>query len=149
MKVLEYYFTIEFQWLDNWFSKSGVCHAKINPSQEFINKNQYIDYTILDRLFIGPGFQSYESYKVWLEDFNSRFSKDKYIEFGHEGLVVEMDSEFSKIIDTIGDNIGIEAPLNWSITTPIQYQSIPTCEIMEMMDKWLIFLKRTENLNIT
>lgn len=148
MKVLEYYFKVEFQWLDNWFSKAGVCHAIVNPSQEFIINNQYIDYNIIGRLFMGNEFQRYESYKLWLEGINSKFSKDNYIEFGQNGLVVEMNSEFSKLIDTIGDNIGIEAPLNWNITTPIQNQFIPTSEILQILLHWEKFLATVETCKL-
>lgn len=65
--------------------------------------------------------------------------------YGNEFVGLEIEPTFSRPIDNIGSDDGLETPLNWNIATPEHLQLIPTEEIFQLLDDWVAFLKVIED----
>ncbi len=151
MKVLDYYFIKEYQWLHKWFSNEGQIKAVIRPSSDFISKYGWIDFEILENVFsVNSNMKKKEYVDEIISDIENVFDeklKKKSIYNEVVELVVEKD--FCRIIDNLGDSEGIEAPLSWNISTPEHLQFIPTKEVYSLIKNWHVFLNEIENQSIT
>lgn len=150
MKVLEYYFKIEFQWLNGWSSEKGLLFPVINPSNEFVRMNGYVEYRILGDVFL------YNKEVKTIEGARAKTKEIKKVLSGERELLIissessdlEIRKELSRPIDNLGDSKGEEAPLSWNVSTPYQYQTIPTNEIFNLFNDWVIFLDKCSSFKL-
>lgn len=151
MKVLDYYFIKEYQWLHKWFSNEGQIKAVIRPSSDFISKYGWIDFEILENVFsINSDMKKKEYIDGIISDIENVFDdKLKQKSIYNEVVELVIEKEFCRIIDNLGDSEGIEAPLSWNISTPEHLQFIPTKEIYNLIKNWQVFISESENQSIT
>ncbi len=145
MKYLEYYFQLEFQWKNDWFSKSGIPKPIIRPSIDFIQQNKYVDFNIIESVFISGIRYSYSDWLNKLDKIKNDLSHEGQSYIGNETAGLEIKIDFCRPIDNLGDEIGIEAPLSWNLAIPLEFQYIPTLEIIQLFDDWCEFLSVIEN----
>ncbi len=141
--MIEYYFIKEFQWKSNWVSESGLLKAKVFATDEFIKKFEFVDYNIVGQIFTSKkDFQNIEFIRIIISEIEKVIENEnsKYI-ISSEIVLLEVKSEHTKVIDMLGDSEGVEAPLNWNISTLEQLQYIPTTEILKMFNDWKQFLE--------
>ncbi len=141
--MIEYYFIKEFQWKSNWVSESGLLKAKVFATDEFIKKFEFVDYNIVGQIFTSKkDFQNIEFIRIIISEIEKVIENEnsKYI-ISSEIVLLEVKSEHTKVIDMLGDSEGVEAPLNWNISTLAQLQYIPTTEILKMFNDWKQFLE--------
>jgi hypothetical protein len=146
MKHLRYWFRLEFQYWDHqWRNSEGRKRLTVSATDDILRK-EYVDYSILERFFIFKETQEYDRAKLLFSTIKLNLTKDKVEYCGFEyGVGIEFKPDFCKIVDTMGTDHGIDAPLYWNITTPIHLQYIPTSEILQLFDDWLEFLKEVES----
>jgi hypothetical protein len=150
MKILDYYFIKEFQWKSNWFSETGLLKAKIYPTNEFIQNNKYIDYDIIGGVFLyNKEFKSIDLTNLIIQNIQRVISKElNSYTISNEIMSLEIESFFTKPIDNLGDSEGIEAPLSWNVSTPKEFQYIPSIEILKLFEDWKIFLEMQKNISL-
>lgn len=154
MKTINYYFIKEYQWKSNWFSETGLLKANIYPTDEFIQKNGYISFSIL-----GTIFSSDNKLKniQWLNELITNIEKVINGELEITGTHCETESleirkEFSRPIDNLdmhGSNPPIDGPNSWNVTTPLDLQYIPTIEILELFKDWRDFIITSNDVKLT
>lgn len=151
MKVLDYYFIKEYQWLHKWFSNEGQIKAVIRPSSDFVSKYGWIDFEILENVFsINSDMKKKEYINGIISDIENVFDdKLKQKSIYNEVVELVIEKEFCRIIDNLGDSEGIEAPLSWNISTPESLQFIPTKEVYSLIKNWQVFISESENQSIT
>lgn len=148
MKHFDYYFIIEFQWNEIWYSHTGLLKPVIYPTSELSLLYGNIDYSIIASLFVNTqSFQNYNQFNILINDIKISLLETGKALIANEIVNLEMTATFCLFIDNI-DMYGTHDSPNWNNSTKVEVQQIPTHEILEMLDKWLIFLKITENLNI-
>lgn len=148
-KVLSYYFIKEYQWKDDWFSTDGICKAKINASNEFLQTNKYVDYSIFGDCFSQlKKMKTVESSTQVLEEIRLNLMQGKGYHLGGEVSGIDIGTKLTRAIDNLGSKDGIEAPISWNISTPIENQSVPTSEIIEIIEAWIKFLIEQENIKL-
>ena len=148
-KILSYYFIKEYQWKDDWYSIDGLCKAKIYASNEFLQTNKYVDYSIFGDCFSHlKKMKTVESSTEVLKDIRLKLKQGKGYHLGGEVSGIDIGLKLTRAIDNLGSTDGIEAPISWNIATPIEYQSVPTSEILEIIERWIKFLFEQKNLNL-
>ncbi len=141
--MIDYYFIKEFEWKSNWFSESGLLKAKVYATDEFIKKFEFVDYNIVGQIFTSKkDFENIEFIQMIIFEIENVIENKnlKYI-ISSEIVLLEVKCENTKIIDMLGDSEGVEAPLSWNISTPLELQYIPTVKILEIFKSWHEFLK--------
>ena len=146
MKTLDYYFIKEYQWKTKWVSEIGGLKVKVNPTNEFIQKFNYIDFNIIGQIFTSKkefyNTQFVDSIITEIKKVIS-FERTSYL-IGSEIVLLEVGNISTRPIDMIGDAEGLEVPLSWNVSTPIHLQYIPTSEILNIFEDWLDFLIEAE-----
>lgn len=148
-KMLSYYFLKEYQWKDDWFSTDGICKANIYASNEFLQTNRYVDYSIFGDSFSHlKKMKKIESATQVLNEIKLNLKQGKGYYLGGEISGIDIGPELTRAIDNLGSQDGIEAPISWNISTPIEHQSVPTSEIIEIIEGWIKFLIQQKNIKL-
>lgn len=150
MKTIDYYFIKEYQWKKVWFSELGILKASIMPTNDFINKNGYINFSILSSIFSSDRMLKDIN---WVDELIKNIQKVLNGELEITGTYCETESleirrDFSRPIDNLdmhGSNPSNDTPNSWNVTTPIELQYIPTEEILQLFIDWKLFLEEQKN----
>lgn len=140
--MIDYYFIKEFQWKSNWFSDKGLLKAKVYATDQFIKQFEFVDYDIVGQIFTSKkDFQNTEFIETVITEIKNVIDNvnSKYI-ISSEIVLLEVQSEYTRPLDLLGDSDGIEGPLSWNITTPEKLQYIPSKEILKLFSDWKLFL---------
>jgi|WetSurMetagenome_2_1015567.scaffolds.fasta_scaffold09848_3 hypothetical protein len=141
MKVLDYYFILEYQWKEKWFSEFGICKPKISASNEFVQKNGFIDYSIINSIIIlDRRLNNVEMLNNLLDEMKMTIDKNNIYYIGSDIASMDINSEFSMVFDLMGNTDIEEKRLTWNDVTPYEFQMIPTSEIFELLHSWRNFL---------
>lgn len=142
--VLDYYFIKEFQWHKKWFSENGISKPIIRASNDMLKK-EFVDFSILEGIFHpNKKFHQSKLFEQFIRSVKDDLKNDGNSYVGNEIVGLKINRDYSKPIDHLGSNEGLEAPLSWNISTPEHLQQIPTQEILCLFDDWLDFLKVIE-----
>lgn len=148
-RTLRYYFTKEYQWKDDWFSTTGICKANIYASDHFLQTKKYVDFSILGDCFSHlKKMKTIESSSQILSEIKSNLKDGKGYYLGGEVSGIDIGVKTTRAIDNLGSKDGIEAPISWNIKTPSELQSVPTLEILEIIENWIKFLEEQENIKL-
>lgn len=143
--VLNYYFQIQFNWKNKWFSGSGLKRPIIRASNQVLIKN-FVDYSILEGFILHTNaMQELLSVDKFIKYLKQELNEKNEAYYGNEIVGLEIKHDFCRPIDNLGTDDGRDGPLNWNIATPEKLQYIPTVEIFQLFDDWLAFLKEIES----
>lgn len=147
--TVDFYFIKEYQWKDNWYSKEGVCRVKVSASHEFLQNNPYVDYSIFGDWFVLTNkMRNCESAIKVFQDIKKALKNNDSYYLGNENSGIEIDIEKTTAYDNLGSEDGMEAPICWNIKTPKKYQSIPTEEMLRIIETWIIFLDEQTQIEL-
>jgi len=148
-RILDYYFIKEYQWKKDWFSTSGICKAKICASDYFLQTNAYVDFSIFGDCFsVLRKLKTVKSSNQVLFEIktNLNIGKDYYL--GDEVSGLAIGANVTQAIDNLGSEDGIESQISWNIKTPKEFQTVPTSEILIILEDWIKFLREQEKIKI-
>lgn len=144
MKVLSYYFLLEFGWERSreWTSEKGFPRLRARASDEFLAQNGYINYELFESVFVSDyRMRNPEYLDQKLAAIKSVLNGETENTFiSNECVQLEIVGDQCRIIDMLGDSEGIEVWLSWNITTPEQFQYISTSEVYQIVNDWRDFL---------
>ena len=139
--MIDYYFVHEFQWKDEWFSKTGISKPVVRADSNF-KFNSYVDFSILESVILHTKqLNKYSTALELLTEINVKLLENKPCGITNEIASLEMSFEYSRPIDNLGSSDGIDSPLSWNIITDLKYQYIPTSKVLNLLTNWIKFLK--------
>ncbi len=89
-----------------------------------------------------------ESTTKVLIEIKINLNQGKGYHLGGEISGIDIGPKLTRAIDNLGSKDGIEAPISWNISTPIEYQSVPTSEIIEIIEGWIKFLDEQKYITL-
>ena len=144
MKYLEYYFVLEFQWNQKWFSSQGIAKTVINFTHDVYSVYGFVDYSIVSSIFsLSNRFQNHEKFTELLNDLKNHIQTQRPYTISEELVGLEFEGDTCRPIDYLS-LYGPNGTSNWNLSTKVELQFIPAQEIIEIMEKWKIFLEVLE-----
>jgi hypothetical protein len=140
-----YQFNVQFIKKNNEWSKSIVCRTYSVKSYIYL-------YVLVGDVISNFQIKEKEELIKHMENIENKKTNDEsgYLitDEGCAGLLFQ--GEKVKLLDLMlpDDGIidGIQGPINYNITTPIEYQFIDTNLITKLILEWLVFLSEQENM---
>lgn len=145
MQYFDAFYSCIFYWKDGeWLNHNPKISITIyNKDSVKKLKLGYADYSILGKVIVyNQALDQLETAVPYVEGIKESLKKYGKVVLSNPAIELRMTSTHCEIIDLFHTKYKtLEQGVNWNTITPKGLQTIPTSDIIELLDDWILFLK--------